>query len=74
MHDPIDLPVPFPRQLVPTNATECASVASVLRRWPVAKTLARADISGGTSRTLAIGQQPQRISPTAPYRRDPDAR
>jgi hypothetical protein len=36
---------------VPTNATECASVASVLRPWPVEKTRARAESFGGTSTT-----------------------
>ena len=36
---------------VPTRATECASVASVLRPWPVANTRARADSLGGTSMT-----------------------
>ncbi len=36
---------------VPTSATEWASVASVLRPWPVAKTRARAESFGGTSRT-----------------------
>ena len=36
---------------VPTRATECASVASVLRPCPVAKTRARAESFGGTSTT-----------------------
>ena len=36
---------------VPTRAMEWASVASVLRPWPVANTRARADSFGGTSTT-----------------------
>jgi hypothetical protein len=36
---------------VPTSATECASVASVLRPWPVENTRARAESLGGTSTT-----------------------
>ncbi len=43
---------------VPANATECASVASVLRPWPVAKTRARADSFGGTSITCSPAGQP----------------
>ncbi len=35
----------------PTRAMECASVASVLRPWPVAKIRTRADIFAGTSTT-----------------------
>ena len=38
---------------VPTSATECASVASVLRPCPVANTRARADSFGGTSTTCS---------------------
>jgi hypothetical protein len=39
--------------------TECASVASVLRPCPVAKTLVRADCLGGTSTThFAVGERP----------------
>ena len=36
-----------------TTATECASVASVLRPWPVANTRMRADSLGGTSTTCS---------------------
>ena len=53
-----------PVMRVPTSATECASVASVLRPWPVANTRARADSFGGTSTTvLAVGDQPVRDVP-----------
>ncbi|WP_375504910.1 hypothetical protein [uncultured Jatrophihabitans sp.] len=38
---------------VPTSATECASVASVLRPCPVANTRVRADSFGGTSTTVS---------------------
>ena len=44
---------------VAASATECASVASVLRPCPVANTRVRADSLGGTSTTLlTVGDQP----------------
>jgi hypothetical protein len=42
-----------PDMRVATRATECASVASVLRPCPVANTRARADSFGGTSTTCS---------------------
>ena len=58
---------------VPTNATECASVASVLRPWPVAKTRARADSFGGTSITCSPAASSRTATwwPPEPHGRTP---
>jgi hypothetical protein len=64
-----------PAMRVPTSATECASVASVLRPWPVENTRTRADSFGGTSTTCSSSAsrrvatcRPIRCSPRQPRR------
>jgi len=52
---------------VPTSATEWASVASVLRPWPVENTLARAESFGRhVDHVLLPGQEPRCDMPADP--------